>query len=64
MEHYKLYQRGNKEATVSYEQESRDVPYIVRIYTGEALVDKIRTVSKQSAAKIAMQWLNKKEHLK
>ena len=62
MEHYKLYQRGNKEATVSYEQESTDVPYIVRMYMGETLVDKVRTDTKQSAAKMAMQWLNKKEH--
>ena len=58
MEHYKLYQRGNKEATVEYNRES----YIVRMYMGETRVDKIRTDSKQSAAKIAMQWLNKKEH--
>ena len=58
MEHYKLYQRGNKEATVSYEQESRDFPYIVRMYIGETLMDKIRTDTKQSAAKIAQQWIN------
>ena len=62
MEHYKLYQRGNKESTVSYEQESHDVPYIVRMYIGETLVDKIRTDTKPYAAKIAMQWLNKKEY--
>ena len=62
MEHYKLYQRGNKEATVSYEQESCDVPYIVRMYNGETLTDKVRTDTKQSAAKIAMQWLKKMEH--
>ena len=58
MEHYKLYQRGTKEATVSYEQESYDVPYIVRMYNGDTLVDKVRTDTKQSAARIAMQWLN------
>ena len=58
MEHYKLYQRGNKEATVEYNQESHDVPYIVRMYNGDTLVDKVRTDTKQSAAKIAMQWLN------
>ena len=60
MEHYKLYQRGTREATVSYEQESYDV----RMYMGETLVDKVRTDTKQSAAKIAMKWLNKKEHQK
>ena len=58
MEHYKLYQRGNKEATVSYEQESRDFPYIVRMHIGETLMDKIRTDTKQGAAKIAQQWIN------
>ena len=59
MEHYKLlYQRGNKEATVSYEQESTDVPYIVRMYMGSTLIDKVRTDTKQSAAKIVQQWLN------
>ena len=62
MEHYKLYQRGNKEATVSYEQESHDVPYIVRMYNGDTLADKVRADTKQSAEKIAMQWLNKKEN--
>ena len=56
MEHYKLYQRGNKEATVSYEQESRD--FIVRMYIGDTLMDKIRTDTKQGAAKIAQQWIN------
>ena len=62
MEHYKLYQRGTREATVTYTPESTTVPYIVRMYMGETLVDKIRTDSKQSAAKIVQQWLNKKEH--
>ena len=56
MEHYKLYQRGNKEATISYEQESRD--FIVRMYIGDTLMDKIRTDTKQGAAKIAKQWIN------
>ena len=56
MEHYKLYQRGNKESTVSYEQESRD--FIVRMYIGDTLMDKIRTDTKQGAAKIAQQWIN------
>ena len=58
MEHFKLYQRGNKEAAVEYNKESRDVPYIVRMYNGDTLVDKVRTDTKQSAAKIAMNWLN------
>ena len=58
MEHYKLYQRGNKAATVSYEQEARDFPYIVRMHIGETLMDKIRTDTKQGAAKVAQQWLN------
>ena len=62
MEHYKLYQRGNKEATVSYEQESSDYTYIVRMYNGDTLEDKVRTDTKKRAAEIAMQWLNKKEY--
>ena len=58
MEHFKLYQRGTKEATVTYIQESNDVPYVVRMYNGETLIDKMRTDTKQGAAKIAQQWLN------
>ena len=58
MEHYKLYQRGNKGATIEYSRESYDVPYIVRMYSGDTLVDKTRTDTKQSAAKIAQQWIN------
>ena len=57
MEHYKLYQRGNKEATISYEQEPHDAPYIVRMYNGDTLADKVRADTKQSAEKIAMQWV-------
>ena len=58
MEHFKHCQRGTREATVSYEQESHDVPYIVRMYMGATLVDKIRTDTKPYAAKIAQQWVN------
>lgn len=57
MPQFNHYQRGTREATVSYEQESRDVPYIVRMYMGETLVDKIRTDTKPYAAKIAQQWV-------
>ena len=57
MEHCKLYQRGSKEATVTYSPESHDAPYIVRMYNGETLIDKTRTDTKQGAAKIAMQWI-------
>ena len=60
MEHYKLYQRGSKEATVEYNKQSHDVPYIVRMYDGETLIDKMRTDSKSFATEIAMQWINSK----
>ena len=57
MEHYKLYQRGTKEATVTYRQESHDAPYIVRMYDGDSLMDKVRTDTKQGAAEISKQWI-------
>ena len=58
MEHYKLYQRGTKEATVTYSQESSEAPYFVRMYDGETLMDKVRTDTKQGAAEVAMRWIN------
>ena len=54
MEHFKLYQRGTKEATVSYRQES----YMVRLYDGETLIGKLRSKTKSFAAEVAMQWIN------
>ena len=60
MEQYKLYQRGTKEATVTYSPESHDVPYIVRMYDGETLIDKMRTDSKTYATEIAMRWIDSK----
>ena len=60
MEQYKLYQRGTKEATVTYSQESNNAPYIVRMYDGETLIDKMRTDSKTYATEIAKNWINSK----
>ena len=57
MEHYKLYQRGTKEATVEYSQESYDVPYIVRLYDGETLIGKLRSNTKKFATEVAMRWI-------
>ena len=58
MEHFKLYQRGTKEATVSYRQESHDTPYMVRLYDGETLIGKLRSKTKSFAAEVAMRWIN------
>ena len=60
MEHYKLYQRGTKEATVTYSQESSEAPYFVRMYDGETLIGKLRSNTKKFAAEVAMRWINSK----
>ena len=57
MPHINHYQRGAREATVTYTPESHTAPYIIRMYVGVTLVDKVRTDTKPYAAKIAQQWV-------
>lgn len=57
MPQFNHYQRGTREATVSYTPESHDAPYIVLMYMDGTLMDRLRTDTKPYAAKIAQQWV-------
>ena len=57
MPQFNHYQRGTREATVSYTPESPDAPYIVLMYVDGTLMDRLRTDTKPYAAKIAQQWV-------